>query len=284
MYQTLTPQRALCYDRAPAEYPDNIMEPMVNIALRAARKAGNLIARASDDLTRLRFEAKGKADFVTEVDLASEQELITNLQKTYPDHAFICEESGRTGPEDAEFVWIIDPLDGTSNFMRGIPHYCISIACVRNGKLEHAIILDPVRQEEFTASRGRGAQLNGRRIRVSDRTDLKECLIGTGTPFLGQSDDRMDWYLKGLGEVAGNSMGIRRAGAAALDLAYVAAGRLDGFWEAGLKPWDLAAGTLLVRESGGLVTDFKGSDNVLDGGEIICANPRLLKQLAAAIR
>ena len=187
MYQTLTPQRALCYDRAPAEYPDNIMEPMVNIALRAARKAGNLIARASDDLTRLRFEAKGKADFVTEVDLASEQELITNLQKTYPDHAFICEESGRTGPEDAEFVWIIDPLDGTSNFMRGIPHYCISMACVRNGKLEHAIILDPVRQEEFTASRGRGAQLNGRRIRVSDRTDLKECLIGTGTPFLWAS-------------------------------------------------------------------------------------------------
>ena len=145
------------------------MEPMVNIALRAARKAGNLIARASDDLTRLRFEAKGKADFVTEVDLASERELIFNLQKTYPDHAFLCEESGRTGPEDAEYLWIIDPLDGTSNFMRGIPHYCISIACTKAGKVEHAVVLDPVRQEEFTASRGRGAQLNGRRLRVSDR-------------------------------------------------------------------------------------------------------------------
>lgn len=260
------------------------MEPMVNIALRAARKAGNLIARASDDLTRLRFEAKGKADFVTEVDLASEQEILYNLKKTYPDHAFICEESGRTGPEDAEYVWIIDPLDGTSNFMRGVPHYCVSMACVKNGKLEHAIILDPVRQEEFTASRGRGAQVNGRRLRVSDRTNLAECLIGTGTPFLGHCDEQMEWYLKGLGQIAGNSMGIRRMGAAALDLAYVAAGRLDGFWEAGLKPWDIAAGALLIRESGGLVTNFKGSDDVLDGGDIMTANPKLLKQIAASIR
>ena len=144
------------------------MEPMVNIALRAARKAGNLIVRASDDLTRLRFEAKGKADFVTEVDLAAERELLYNLQNTYPDHAFICEESGRTGPDDAEYVWVIDPLDGTSNFMRGIPHYAISMACIKAGKLEHAVVLDPVKQEEFTASRGRGAQLNGRRMRVSD--------------------------------------------------------------------------------------------------------------------
>jgi myo-inositol-1(or 4)-monophosphatase len=260
------------------------MEPMVNIALRAARKAGNLIARASDDLTRLRFEAKGKADFVTEVDLASERELIFNLQKTYPDHAFLCEESGRTGPEDAEYLWIIDPLDGTSNFMRGIPHYCISIACTKAGKVEHAVVLDPVRQEEFTASRGRGAQLNGRRLRVSDRVDFKECLIGTGTPFLGHSEDRMAWYLKGLGEIAGNSMGIRRAGAAALDLAYVAAGRLDGFWEVDLKPWDVAAGALLIRESGGLITDFKGSDDVLNGGDVMCGNPKLLKHIAAAIR
>ena len=153
------------------------MEPMVNIALRAARKAGNLIVRASDDLSRLRFEAKGKADFVTEVDLAAERELIYNLQSTYPDHAFICEESGRTGPDDAEHVWVIDPLDGTSNFMRGIPHYAISMACIKGGKLEHAVIVDPAKQEEFTASRGRGAQLNGRRIRVSDRSDMRECLL-----------------------------------------------------------------------------------------------------------
>ena len=180
------------------------MEPMVNIALRAARKAGNLIVRASDDLSRLRFEAKGKADFVTEVDLAAERELIYNLQSTYPDHAFICEESGRTGPDDAEHVWVIDPLDGTSNFMRGIPHYAISMACIKGGKLEHAVIVDPVKQEEFTASRGRGAQLNGRRIRVSDRSDMRECLFGTGAPWLGNCDDRMDWYIQGLAKVAGS--------------------------------------------------------------------------------
>ena len=260
------------------------MEPTATIALRAARKAGDLIVRASNTMERVGYQAKAAADYVTEVDIAAEKEILYHLSKAYPEHRFLCEESGVSGNETSEYTWVIDPLDGTSNFMRGIPHYCISMACVRNGKLEHAVILDPVRQEEFTASRGRGAQLNGRRLRVSDRTDLNDCLIGTGTPFLGQSEDRMDWYLKGLGEVAGKSMGIRRAGAAALDLAYVAAGRLDGFWEAGLKPWDIAAGTLLVRESGGLVTDFKGSDNVLDGGDVICANPRLLKQLAAAIR
>ena len=258
------------------------MEPMVNIALRAARKAGNLIARASDDLTRLRFEAKGKADFVTEVDLASEQELITNLQKTYPDHAFICEESGRTGPEDAEFVWIIDPLDGTSNFMRGIPHYCISMACVKRQAraCNHPRSCKAGRIHRFTRSRCSVKRSSHPGIRPNRS---KECSSAPAR-LLGQSEDRMDWYLKGLGEVAGNSMGIRRAGAAALDLAYVAAGRLDGFWESGLKPWDLAAGTLLVRESGGLVTDFKGNDNVLGGGDVICANPRLLKQLAVAIR
>ena len=169
--------------------------------------------------------------------------------------------------------------------MRGIPHYAISMACIKGGKLEHAVIVDPVKQEEFTASRGRGAQLNGRRIRVSDRSDMRECLFGTGSPWLGNCDDRMDWYVQGLAKVAGSSMGIRRAGAAALDLAYVAAGRLDGFWQAGLKPWDIAAGTLLIRESGGLVTNFQGSDDVLGGkGDIVCANPKLLKQLAAAIR
>ena len=166
------------------------MEPTVNIALRAARKAGDIIARASDDLTRLKFEAKGKADFVTEIDLAAEEEIIGSLQKTYPDHAFLCEESGRSGPEDAEHLWIIDPLDGTSNFMRGIPHFCVSIACVSKGQLEHAVILDPIRQEEFTASRGRGAQLNGRRMR-SNRSELRDSLIGTGTPFLGHCDDRL---------------------------------------------------------------------------------------------
>ena len=259
------------------------MEPMVNIALRAARKAGNLIARASDDLTRLRFEAKGKADFVTEVDLASEQELIFNLQKTYPDHAFICEESGRTGPDDAEFAWIIDPLDGTSNFMRGIPHYAISIGCIKENRLEHAVVLDPVRREEFTASRGRGAQLNGHRIRVSKRTDLRECLLGTGIPFLGHKQALLPQYAASMAELAGQCMGIRRAGAAALDLAYVAAGRFDAFWEVGLKPWDMAAGVLLIKEAGGLVSDTDGSENFMDSGNVVCGAPKIFKQVLQTV-
>ncbi|MCH1492116.1 MAG: inositol monophosphatase [Luminiphilus sp.] len=259
------------------------MEPMVTIALRAARKAGDLIVRASDELDRVGHEAKGAADFVTEVDLAAEKEILYHLGKAYPDHAFLAEEGGSTGNPDANHLWVIDPLDGTSNFMRGIPHYCVSIACIVDGRLEHGVVLDPVRQEEFTASRGRGAQLNGHRLRVSNRIDLKECLLGTGIPFLGHEQKRLPEYSKSLAQLAGQCMGIRRAGAAALDLAYVAAGRLDGFWEIGLEQWDIAAGALLVREAGGLISDMDGSENYLDNGQVVCGSPKIFKQVLSTV-
>lgn len=255
------------------------MEPMTTIALRAARKAGDLIVRASDELDRVGHRAKGAADFVTEVDIAAEKEILYHLQKAYPDHAFICEESGQTGADTAEYTWYIDPLDGTSNFMRGIPHYAVSIACMRGGKLEHAVIVDPVRREEFVASKGRGAQLNGHRIRVSPVTDMRSALLGTGTPFLGHHQDKLPVYADTLATLAGQCMGIRRAGAAALDLAYVAAGRLDGFWEIGLKPWDLAAGVLLIKEAGGLVADFNGAENYMKSGNVVCGTAKIFKHI-----
>ena len=259
------------------------MEPMVTIALRAARKAGDLIVRASDELDRVGHQAKGVADYVTEVDVAAEQEILYQLGKAYPDHAFLAEESGQTGNEKSDHLWIIDPLDGTSNFMRGIPHYCVSIACLIDGRLAHAVVFDPVRQEEFTASRGRGAQLNGHRLRVSNRTDLSECLLGTGIPFLGHEQQRLPQYTQTLAELAGQCMGIRRAGAAALDLAYVAAGRFDGSWETGLERWDMAAGALLIKEAGGLISDLNGSERYLDNGQVVCGNPKVFKQLLSTV-
>ena len=260
------------------------MEPMVNIALRAARKVGETIVRASDDLDRLDVQTKGVNDFVTEVDVAAEQEIIYHLQKAYPDHAILGEEGGLVGDENAEYRWVIDPLDGTTNFIRGIPHYAVSIACLRNGKLEHAVIVDPVRREEFTASRGRGAQLNGRRLRVSKLPSLEGALLGTGIPFKDHCDDQLEPYAKSIQVLASQCAGIRRAGAAALDLAYVAAGRLDAFWEIGLEPWDIAAGALLVREAGGLVADINGSDDYLESGNIVCGNPKCFKAVLQATR
>ena len=260
------------------------MEPMVNIALRAARKAGENIVRASDDLDRIDVQAKGANDFVTEVDVAAEQEIIYHLHKAYPDHAILGEEGGLVGDEDAEYRWLIDPLDGTTNFIRGIPHYAVSIACLRNGKVEHAVIVDPVRREEFTASRGRGAQLNGRRLRVSKLASLDGALLGTGIPFKDHCDDRLEPYARSIQVLAAQCAGIRRAGAAALDLAYVAAGRLDAFWEIGLSPWDIAAGALLVREAGGLVADINGSDNYLQSGNVVCGNPKCFKAVLQATR
>lgn len=259
------------------------MEPMTNIALRAARKAGDLIVRASDELDRVGHQAKGAADFVSEVDIAAEQEILYHLKKAYPEHGFLAEEGGRSGPEDAEALWIIDPLDGTSNFLRGIPHYCVSIACMINGKVEHGVVVDPVRREEFVASRGRGAQLNGHRLRVSQRADLAECLLGTGIPFKGHCEDTLPKYAESMAVLAGQCMGIRRAGAAALDLAYVAAGRFDGFWEVGLQPWDMAAGALLIREAGGLVADLSGRERYLDNGQIVCGNPKVFKQVLSVV-
>jgi myo-inositol-1(or 4)-monophosphatase len=260
------------------------MEPMTNIALRAARKAGELIVRASDDLERIGVRKKSANDFVSDVDELAEQEIIRQLQRAYPDHAFLGEESGRTGPADADYVWIIDPLDGTTNFIRGIPHYAVSIGCIYQGRLEHAVIVDPVRREEFTASRGRGAQLNGHRIRVSKLASLDGALLGTGIPFKGHHDDRLPAYAESLAVLAGQCAGIRRAGAASLDLAYVAAGRLDAFWEKGLSVWDMAAGALLVREAGGLVADFDGAENFLDSGDIVCGNPKCFKAVLQATK
>jgi len=260
------------------------MEPMINIALRAARKAGEKIVRASDELERFEVKAKGVNNFVTEVDIASEKEIIYHLRKAYPDHAILGEETGLTGSEDADYRWIIDPLDGTTNFLRGIPHYAVSIGCMHKGKLEHAVIVDPVRREEFTASRGRGAQLNGRRIRVSKLAGLDGALLGTGIPYRNHCDDRLGPYSRAMEQLAGQCAGIRRAGAASLDLAYVAAGRLDAFWEIGLSQWDIAAGALLVREAGGLVADVDGSENYMESGNVVCGNPKCFKAVLQTVK
>lgn len=260
------------------------MEPMINIALRAARKAGESIVRASDDLERIEVQAKGVNDFVSEVDVAAEKEIIYHLSRAYPDHAILGEETGLNGDEEADYRWLVDPLDGTTNFIRGIPHYAVSIACLYKGKVEHAVIVDPVRREEFTASRGRGAQLNGRRIRVSKLPGLEGALLGTGIPFKDHCDDKLGPYSKSIEVLAAQCAGIRRAGAASLDLAYVAAGRLDAFWEIGLAPWDIAAGSLLVREAGGLVADIDASDNYLESGNIVCGNPKCFKAVLQATK
>jgi myo-inositol-1(or 4)-monophosphatase len=260
------------------------MEPTINIALRAARRAGEHIVRASDDLERLRVRVKDANDFVSEVDEQAETIIIEQLRRAYPDHAFLGEESGLDGDPDADYQWIIDPLDGTTNFLRGIPHYGVSIACLHRGRVEHAVVLDPVRREEFVASRGRGAQLNGHRIRVSKLASLDGALLGTGIPFRGHRDEVLPAYTKTLALLAAQCAGIRRAGAASLDLAYVAAGRLDAFWEVGLARWDMAAGALLIREAGGLVADLDGSENYLESGNIACGSPKCFKAVLQAAR
>jgi myo-inositol-1(or 4)-monophosphatase len=257
---------------------------MINIALRAARKAGELIVRASDDLHRFEVKAKGVNNFVTEVDTSAEREIIFHLQKAFPDHAILGEEGGLIGNPEAEYRWIIDPLDGTTNFIRGIPHYAVSIACMYRGRVEHAVVLDPVRHEEFTASRGRGAQLNGHRLRVSELAGLDGALLGTGIPFKDHCDSKLVPYSKSIELLAAQCAGIRRAGAASLDLAYVAAGRLDAFWEIGLAPWDIAAGVLLIREAGGLVADVDASDNYLESGNIVCGNPKCFKAVLQVVK
>jgi myo-inositol-1(or 4)-monophosphatase len=260
------------------------MQPMLTIALKAARQAGELIARATDQIDKVRIDEKAANDFVTEVDRASEREIISLLRKTYPDHAFLGEESGSSGASNAEYRWIIDPLDGTTNFIHGIPHFAVSIACEYRGQLEHAVVLDPIRREEFTASRGRGAQVNGRRIRVSERKSLDGALIGTGIPFKSRCEIHIPAYVQSLQAVAEKTAGVRRAGAAALDLAYVAAGRLDAFWEMALAPWDIAAGALLIREAGGLISDFNGGSGYMENGNIVCGNPKCFKGLLQLVQ
>jgi myo-inositol-1(or 4)-monophosphatase len=253
----------------------SIMHPMLNTAVKAARKAGSIINRASLDVDLVKVTAKGRSDFVTEVDRAAEQAIVDILLKAYPDHAILAEESGASG--DSEYTWIIDPLDGTTNFIHGFPQYAVSIALRHREHVTQAVVYDPTRNELFTATRGRGAFVNERRMRVSRRTKLSECLIGTGFPF--RSFEHLDEYVRMFRSVTEHTAGIRRPGAAALDLAYVAAGRLDGFWEIGLSPWDMAAGSLLILEAGGLVSDFKGEPTYLEEGRIVCGAPKIFPQL-----
>lgn len=253
------------------------MEAMVNIALRAARKAGDKIAHAVERKQRIKIDQKGSNDFVTEVDKNSEQEIIYHLGKAYPEHSILGEESGTSGNPESDYQWIIDPLDGTTNFIHGIPHFAVSIGCTYKGKLEHAVVYNPMTREEFTASRGRGAYLNGNRIRVSGHQSMAGALFATGIPFNRPSFDEMENYQACLHDIAGKTAGIRRLGVASLDLAYLAAGRFDGFWEMYLKPWDIAAGLLLIKEAGGLVSDFQGSEQMLKNGHVVAATPKLFK-------
>jgi len=253
------------------------MHPMLNIAVKAARRAGSIIERAAVSGVALEVRAKRTNDFVTQVDRAAEQAVIDLVRKSYPDHAILAEESGKLDGVGAEYCWIIDPLDGTTNFIHGFPQYCVSIAVQHASKPAHAVVYDPSKNELFTASRGRGAFLNDRRIRVSRCRRLEDALVGTGFPF--RELGRLDLYMKQLGKILGSSSGVRRAGAAALDLAYVAAGRLDAFWEMGLSPWDMAAGALLIQEAGGLVGDFAGDAHYLESGDIAAGTPKVFTQL-----
>ncbi len=258
------------------------MHPTLTIAVKAARRAGNIINRGSRDLDRLTVTAKGPKDFVSEIDRAAEAAIVETLLDAYPDHAILAEEGTAKGANaEAENVWIIDPLDGTTNFLHGFPQYCVSIALAHKGQVTQGVIYDPVRNDLFTATRGRGAYLNDRRIRVSKRTQLKECLIGTGFPF--RDGSFLDAYLAMMRTMIEHTAGLRRPGAAALDLAYVAAGFYDGFFEVGLNPWDVAAGSLLVLEAGGLIGDLSGEGNFLHGGEVIAATPKIFAQMVTLL-
>jgi len=246
-----------------------LMHPMLNIAVKAARRAGNLIHRSADKVDHLTITRKSHADFVSEVDRAAEQTIIQTLLDAYPTHAILAEESGSQG--ESEFLWIIDPLDGTTNFLHGFPQFSVSIALQHNGIITQAVVYDPVKNELFTATRGRGAFLNDKRLRVSKRLHLADSLIGTGFPYT--SFEHMDAYLAIFKELIQKTAGLRRPGSAALDLAWMAAGRYDGFFETGLKPWDMAAGCLLITEAGGMVSDLHGSDTYLKTGHICAGNP-----------
>ena len=256
------------------------MHPILNIGVRAARRAGDIIVRHINQLDAIRVDSKGRNDFVSEVDRMAEQDIIRTVQRSYPDHAFLAEESGASG--DAEYVWIIDPLDGTTNFLHGFPVFCVSIAVMHRGRLEHGVIFDPLRNELFTASRGAGASVDGRKMRVSDTRLLEKSLLGTGYPYKPESG-WLDAYMEMLKAAIRATAGVRRPGAAALDLAYVAAGRLDGFWEIGLNIWDVAAGALMIQECGGIVTDLAGRDGWQQSGNVVAGNPKIHEALLKLI-
>ncbi len=258
------------------------LHPMINVAIKAARAAGSIINRAALDVEAVRISQKQVNDFVTEVDHAAENAIIETLLTAYPGHGIHAEESGKEhGAKDSEFVWIIDPLDGTTNFIHGLPVYCVSIGLAVKGKIEQAVIYDPSRNDLFTATKGRGAYMNDRRLRVSKRTHLKDCLISTGFPF--RPGDNFQNYLKMMGDVMQRTAGLRRPGSAALDLAYVAAGFTDGFFETGLQPWDVAAGSLLITEAGGLVGNFTGDADFLEQKECLAGNPKIYGQLVSIL-
>ena len=276
------------------------MDPMVNIALRAARRAGQMILRSMDRVDTLQIQEKGRNDLVTEVDLEAEDIIVDTIQKAYPDHDIVGEERGSRAPGEAppeskaelgplgdvpppRVSWIVDPLDGTTNFVHGIPHFCTSIAVTRGATLLHGVVVDHVRNEEFAASRGAGARLNGRRIRVATRDRLDDTIIAGGLPFASVAT-HIDTYTDVLKVFMSRCRTLRRQGSAALDLAYVAAGRVDGFFELGLKSWDTAAGAVIVREAGGFVGDAAGGDRFLATGNVVAANPRLFRAMLRVIR
>lgn len=254
-----------------------LMHGMVNIAIKAARRAGGLMIRNLNRLESLSVAEKGKNDFVTQVDQQAEAAIIEVIRDHYPDHSILAEESGVDG--DHEYQWIIDPLDGTTNFMHGFPVFAVSIAVAAAGELQHGVVYDPLRQEIFSASRGQGAQLDGHKIRVSKAASLKGTLIATGFPYR-LTEENMDRYLEMLRKVMIETAGVRRPGSAALDLCYVASGRVDGFWELGLSKWDVAAGALIIREAGGRISDFQGTDQFLESGNIVAGSPRVYAALS----
>ncbi len=256
------------------------MHPMLNTAVKAARRAGSIILRYLDHLERLAIEAKGRNDFVSEVDREAEAEIVRVILGAYPDHGILAEESGPQGGD--EYQWIIDPLDGTTNYLHGYPHFAVSIGLRHRDKLEQAVVFDPLRNELFTATRGQGAHFNDRRMRVSRVGSLKFALLGTGFPF--RAEQHLEVWINTFRSLLIQSSGVRRAGSAALDLAHVACGRLDGFWEIGLSAWDIAAGALLIEEAGGLISDFAGGQEFLLTGNVVAGNPQVYAKILPLIQ
>jgi myo-inositol-1(or 4)-monophosphatase len=254
-----------------------MMHGMLNIALRAARRAGDLMLRHLNKLESMQVAEKGRNDFVTRVDQLAEEAIIEVIKDHYPDHAILAEESGLSG--ENEYQWIIDPLDGTTNYLHGFPVFSVSIAVAHEDELQHAVVYDPLRQEIFSASRGQGAQLDGRKVRVSKQVGLRHALIATGFPYR-HDVKQVDTYLGMLRAVMLETAGVRRPGSAALDLCYVAAGRVDGFWEMGLRKWDIAAGALIIREAGGRISDFHGADAYLETGNVVAGTPKVYSALS----
>ena len=253
------------------------MHALLNVAVMAAHSGGDSLIRSMNKLDKIKVEQKGRNDFVSEADRKAEEAVISVIKKHYPDHAILAEESGAEG--DSDYTWVIDPLDGTTNYLHRFPVFCVSVGLLHKGRPEHGAVYDPLRQELFTASRGQGAHLDGRRIRVTGNTQLERALIGTGFPYR-ESNKSLPPYMRMLEKALMNTAGVRRPGAAALDLCYVAAGRLDAFWETGLSIWDLAAGALIIREAGGIISGLDGSENFLDTGHVLAGSPKIYSAVA----